>query len=186
LIIYLITENFSTIISPCLRRLMIIFPSFIIDILLLASPFTYALFKYNFRLAGPTSQNGRRNWIWNWSLLIMQGVAYPWQFWLWPMTSSFSCRNVLLKRNDLEIKMEKAKQNISLHITFFVFRFLVCMFESPSFSPYCMFQGEKISSWVTREDLSFYLKKRGWWKSSWSDRRMQLLKLYHSMRRQIH
>jgi len=26
-----------------------------------------------------------------------------------------------------------------------VFRFAVCMFESPSFRQYCMFQGEKVS-----------------------------------------
>ena len=42
-------------------------------------------------------------------------------------------RKCIIERNDLEIKMEKAKQDIGLHITFYLFRYEVSMFESPSF-----------------------------------------------------
>lgn len=48
----------------------------------------------------------------------------------------------IIERNDMEIKMEKAKQDIGLHITFYLFRYEVSMFESPSFLQYCMFKGE--------------------------------------------
>jgi len=95
------------------------------------------IFKKNFKLTGLTTQNGRRNWTWNWSLLKMK--VYPWQFWLGPMSSCFRCRSILFERNDLEIKTETAKQDIGLHMTFSAFRFAVCTFESLSFLQYCMF-----------------------------------------------
>lgn len=51
----------------------------------------------------------------------------------------------IIERNDLEIKMEEAKQDTGLHIKFSVFRFAVCMFGFSSFLQSYMFQGEKIS-----------------------------------------
>lgn len=51
----------------------------------------------------------------------------------------------IIERNHLEIRMEEEKQDTGLHITFSAFRFTLCMFESPSFLQYYMFQGEKIS-----------------------------------------
>ena len=43
-----------------------------------------------------------------------------------------------LQMNDIEIKIEKAKQDIGLHITFSAFRFALWMLESPGFLQYCM------------------------------------------------
>jgi len=40
------------------------------------------------------------------------------------------------ERNDLEIKMEEAKQDTGLYITFSLFRFAVCMSGSPHFLQY--------------------------------------------------
>jgi hypothetical protein len=51
----------------------------------------------------------------------------------------------IIERNDLELTLEEAKQDTGLHITFSVFIFVACMFESLSFLQYFMFQGEKIS-----------------------------------------
>jgi len=44
-----------------------------------------------------------------------------------------------LQMNDIEFKIEKAKQDIGLHdITFSAFRFAVCALKSPTFLQYCM------------------------------------------------
>jgi len=63
----------------------------------------------------------------------------------WTDELKLQLQKCIIEKNNLEIKMEEAKQDIGLYITFSLFRFAVCMFGSPHFLQNLMSQGEKIS-----------------------------------------